>query len=259
MKVVQFFLNFGLWRRHWVDDVGGHGVPSGYKRRYFFILDDMAAPWWAAVELSSGLVQGAILGIRKNDLQVCRIQRILLAVHCLVMVVTAIIIRPCGSHFGNVFLIASKIGSFITALLIAIHSLSGNESAYDDADFVTAGFGFIASLQTAVQLLLALVLSRKSLLALLTSLVRKVRRTKSVATKGDGDGTSLEAMMSVDSPTSFDSERAALLRSLQIGFTGFEGNRAYARRLSASPIPSLLLQQYQVDGEGQEVNDLRFK
>ena len=189
VKPVQLFLDLGLWKKHWVDDIGEDGNPSGYKRQYLFIRDDMAVGYWAGVELMSGLAQGAILGVRKNDLQACRIQRLALAVHCFLMVAASIIVRPCGSIFGNIFLILSKLGSFVVALFIVIHTVWGSETAHRDAQRATAGFAFVSSLQTVVQLLLALVLSRKALLVFF----RSQRRRWRVQTKLLGQPDSLQS------------------------------------------------------------------
>ena len=60
-------LRFATWDCHWAD-----GVVAGYKRRYLLLIDDLRLPWWTAVELSSGLIQGIIIGLRENDLGVCK-------------------------------------------------------------------------------------------------------------------------------------------------------------------------------------------
>ena len=88
---------------------------------------DVAVGYWPGVELISGLVQGAILGVRKYDLQACQIQRLVLAVHCFVMAAASLILRPCGSFFANLFFFASNLGSFVVSLLIVIHTVSGSE------------------------------------------------------------------------------------------------------------------------------------
>ena len=133
VTVVQLFLHLALWKQHWVDDVLDDGTPSGYKRRYLFILDDVAVSYWAAVELTSGLAQGAILGVRKNDVQTCQIQRIVLA--------------------------------------------------------------FVSSLQTVIQVVLALLLSRKSLLMLFRSLLYRIMLAKSEEEDTAGEQQRLQATM----------------------------------------------------------------
>ena len=195
VTVVQLFLHLALWKQHWVDDVLDDGTPSGYKRRYLFILDDVAVSYWAAVELTSGLAQGAILGVRKNDVQTCQIQRIVLAAHCFVMVAASLILRPCGSFFGNLFLIASKLGSFVVSLLIVIHTMSGSEEAHQNSQLATAVFSFVSSLQTVIQVVLALVLSRKSLLMLFRSLLYRIMLAKSEEEDTAGEQQRLQATM----------------------------------------------------------------
>ena len=188
------FLTLSLWDKHWVDRACGDHF---YKRRYVLVLDDMAVGWWTAMELSSGFIQGAILGVRKNDLEACRLQRFVLATHCACMLAATLFFRPCGSFLANIFLIASKLGSFITALLIVVHAESGNDWTSNAADFVTAGFGFLSTIQSLVQLLLALVLARKPILSALRRLLqRKSRRlVDDNADPGLGD---LDAMMILD-------------------------------------------------------------
>jgi hypothetical protein len=55
-------------------------------------IDDLLLPWWTAVELSSSLIQGGILGMRINSLAVCRAQQWALrsctAAPCLALLLT---------------------------------------------------------------------------------------------------------------------------------------------------------------------------
>ena len=160
---VQLFLNAALWKKHWLNTPEGREIV--YKRRYLLLLDDTRVPWWVAAELSSGLVQGVIIGIRRNSSAWCKTQQILLAIHCAVMFGAAIYIRPCGSSLGNFFLAMSKLGSLTVALWIVIGTAAEASNLTDVAMFATGGFAFVASTQTAVQLVLAIVLARKSILA----------------------------------------------------------------------------------------------
>ena len=148
------------------------------------------------MELSSGLVQGVILGVRKNDLDSCRIQRSVLVAHCVFMLGATLFFRPCGSHMANFFLIASKFGSFITALLVLVHAESGDETASEGGQFATAGFAFVSSIQSVVQLVLAVVLARKSLLSAVRRLLQQKRHVSQEDEANPELGT-LDAMMTM--------------------------------------------------------------
>ena len=156
-RVLRLFLDFSLWKAHWED---GEDDPSavGFKRMYFLLLDDMRDPWWNAAELASGVVQGAVLGVRLNDITACRAQRIVLVIVCGVMLVGAAACRPFGSLSGNVFLIVSKLGAFLVAVLIVAHTASGKAALSSSAQSTAAAFAFISSVQTFLQLMLAVLL-----------------------------------------------------------------------------------------------------
>ena len=156
--MLRVFLDFSLWKAHWEDD---EDDPSavGFKRMYFLLLDDMRDPWWNAAELAGGVVQGAVLGVRLNDVTACRAQRIVLVIVCGVMLVGAAACRPFGSLSGNVFLIVSKLGAFLVAVLIVAHTASGKAALSSSAQSTAAAFAFISSVQTFLQLMLAVVLA----------------------------------------------------------------------------------------------------
>ena len=174
-KVLKAFITLSLWKFHWVDDDDNARNSSWpqFKRRYLLILDDMATPWWTSLEMSSGVVQGVILGVRRNDLKACQAQRAALVVHCVAMFAAAVVVQPCGSFFGNFFLVSSKLGSLIVSLLILIHTESGNANASAAAQLTTIAFTFVSSIQTVIQLLLALALARDALLSGARSLLEK--------------------------------------------------------------------------------------
>ena len=199
VAVVQWFLKFSLWDKHWVERGGEtlqiDSTRSFYKRRYVFILDDMATAWWTGMELLSGIVVGAILGVRRNDIMACRVQRFLLAAQCLVMLVLAAWVRPCGSLLANVFLILSKLGSLVIALMILVHTELGSDWAEDGAQFSTACFGFVATLQAVLQLVLAAVLARKSLLAAVRRLLRRPRERDLPETDRNSDNQDLDVLL----------------------------------------------------------------
>ena len=147
-KKLSGLLKISMWNQHWMD-----GSVRGYKRRFLLLLDDLRCPWWTTAELSSGLVQGLIIGVRRSDLSVCRIQLIALSCHCAIMFLAVCVVRPTGSLLGNVFLVASKLASLLVALLELAYVFSDdNESLIAASGFVTTGFTILSSLQAAMQL-----------------------------------------------------------------------------------------------------------
>ena len=60
---------------------------------------------------------------------------------------------------GNVFLIVSKLGAFLVAVLIVAHTASGKAALSSSAQSTAAAFAFISSVQTFLQLMLAVVLA----------------------------------------------------------------------------------------------------
>ena len=142
-------LQFALWDHKWVDRTKGT-----FKRRYFLMFDGMRLPWWTAVELLSGLVQGAVLGIRANSVTTCRAQLLCLVVLCAIMFIFAAYTRPCGPVLDNIFLILLKLGALQVALLALLHVTTLEKSFSVAAGYTTAIATFVASVQTAYQVLL---------------------------------------------------------------------------------------------------------
>ena len=176
-------LKLTVWDKHWVDD----GTCPGYKRRYLWLLDDLRLPWWAAVELSSGLVQGGILGVRLNDVDACRKQRIAMLVHCVVMFLLAVALRPCGSLLGNAFLIAAKFCGTMVAVFIMVHTQTTNSSFATGASVVTSIFAFLSTIQAVCQLVAAVVLGSRSVVPALRTALRKfLAEEKDLAVKNCG-------------------------------------------------------------------------
>ena len=163
-------LKLSVWDKHWADD----GTSPGYKRRYLWLLDDLRLPWWAAIELSSGLVQGGILGIRLNEVDACRKQRIAMLVHCIVMFILAAALRPCGSTIGNSFLICAKFCGTMVAGFIMVHTVTTNGAFATGASVVTSIFAFLSTAQAACQLVSALVLGSRSVIPALRTALRKL-------------------------------------------------------------------------------------
>ena len=135
------------WDHHWCNQSA-----TNVKRGYFLLLDDMAKPWWLGVELGFCLVNGAVLGIRENDVRFCRGQRAILAVLSTAMLIGAAIVRPCGARLSNSFLILNKVGLAVVAILIAIGAELGSDSTSDYAELIDAVFLYVGLLQTASQL-----------------------------------------------------------------------------------------------------------
>ena len=160
-------LRLAVWNKHWTDD----GSVPGYKRRYLWLLDDLRLPWWAALELSSGLVQGGILGVRLNDLDVCRKQRIAMLVHCIAMFLLAAAVRPCGSTIGNAFLIAAKLCGTMVAVFIMVHTQTTDTAFATGASVVTSIFAFLSTAQAVCQLISAVVLGSRSAVPALRKLL----------------------------------------------------------------------------------------
>ena len=145
------FFELATWQRHWRDV-----STTAFKKRHMMLIDDLSRPWWTAVELSSCLFQGAVLGIRENSLTVCRTQQWLLTVHTAAMAVGAVYFRPCGAFFSNLFLIMSKLGAFIVAFFILLDTLTLNDAFSTAAQIAMTVSTIIASCQTLVAVICTL-------------------------------------------------------------------------------------------------------
>ena len=151
-KPLRRFMELAVWDLHWVDKSS-----SFFKQRYFLLIDDLSLPWWTAVELGSGLLQGIVLGIRANSLSVCRGQQWCLFVICGLLFFASAYFRPCGAVFSNMFLVSSKFAAFLVAILILIHSMTTNDSLATAALAVTSLSTLVSSIQTCVQVFAGLV------------------------------------------------------------------------------------------------------
>ena len=163
--VLQPMFRLATWRQHWRDTSG----PAQFKRRHMMLIDDLRLPWWTSVELSSCLVQGAVLGIRVNSLATCQAQQWFLTVHCGLVALAAAWLRPCGAVFSNMFLVLSKLSSFIIGLFVLLHALTLDDVFSSYAEMATAISTAIGTCQTALQLVMML-------LPRLTSLGRLILR-----------------------------------------------------------------------------------
>ena len=158
-RVLRVLLSFAVWRMHWVDT----SATGLFKRQYLLLMDDMALPWWSAVELASCALQGAVLGLRLNDETVCLAQQIALLAHCAMMLTGVLYLRPRGSHLAQLFLIAAKVGSLLVSLFILVYTLTGNDTFVDVSDDVAAVFSAVSSLEP-VSFVLLLVLNKWSII-----------------------------------------------------------------------------------------------
>ena len=235
-------LKLTIWEKHWVDD----GTSPGYKRRYLWLLDDLRMPWWSGVELSSGLVQGAILGVRLNDVDACRKQRVALLVHCVIMLALAVVLRPCGSAIGNGFLIAAKFCGAVVAVFIMVHTQTTNSSFATAASVVTTIFAFLSTVQAACQLVSAIVLGTRSFIPALRSALRKLLAEDTAVNSG---GTT-----AVDLRTAFDDGDGGdeLMRELLKKAEAMEGDELIDMLLDGSILLPATTAAVYVDCEGGE-------
>ena len=184
------FLALSTWRMHWKDTSG----PAQFKRRHMMLIDDLHRPWWSAVEMCSGFVQGGILGVRVSSLAVCRAQLWALACHCLGVFIAAVYFRPCGADLSNIFLIVLKFGSLATAVLVLMHALTLNSSFVMAAEGVTSVMTGLSTLQTILQVLSAALvllpnLSIRSMMHAWRNIRRRnTRRRRSGAERAAPDG-----------------------------------------------------------------------
>ena len=172
------FLACSTWQRDW-EDINS----LQYKERYMMLIDDLSRPWWTAVEMSSSVIQGSILGIRKNSLAVCRGQLWSLSFHCLLVFAAAVYFRPCGAILSNVFLVLSKLGAFLIAMLVLLHALTLDDGFASSAEVVTSVSIAIATFQTLVQILTAVLESHPT--ASMKRLLRLIDGSSTVARHND--------------------------------------------------------------------------
>ena len=147
-NVAQRVATIVMWKQHWCD----LSSTALYKPRYMMLIDDLRLPWWTSVELSSGLVQGIILGIRQNSVEVCRSQQLALTLHCFIIFAGASFFHPCGATLSNVFLVLSKFFSLVISLFTLLHTETLDDSMNDVAQLATTTATMLSSLQTVIQL-----------------------------------------------------------------------------------------------------------
>ena len=152
VRLAEPFVKLATWNMHWIDRT----PTSLFKRRYMMLIDDLRLPWWTAVELSSCLLQGAVLGIRDNSASVCRMQQWILTVHAAMIAGAAIYFRPCGAYLSNMFLILLKVGALAVAFMLLLQAFTLDDVFDSAAQIVTTISTAIGSCQTLVQVLLIL-------------------------------------------------------------------------------------------------------
>ncbi len=114
-SLIRPLARHSLWKLHYVDMSG-----TGFKRRHMMLIDGLLHPWWTAVELSSAVFQGAILGIRVSSPTVCRAQRWVMLAQTGAMMAAAWYVKPFGAPMANAFLAVSKFSAFVVVLLVVV-------------------------------------------------------------------------------------------------------------------------------------------
>ena len=165
------FVRSATWNRHWKDT-----TESNYKRRHMMLIDDLRCPWWTSVELSACMIQGAVLGIRDNSLDMCRAQQWILVIHTAAMAVAVIYFRPCGAYFSNMFLLLSKIGAFLISLCILMNTLTMSDLFLSAANIVTSLSTLVGSCQSLVQVAMTFIPLFQKLRRKLLEVLRRRRK-----------------------------------------------------------------------------------
>ena len=150
--------------------------------------------------MRSAVIQGSILGIRLNDMQVCRGQLWVLAVHCLVVFGAAAYFRPCGALFSNVFLVLSKLAAFVVSSLVLVHSLTLDDNFANWAEIATSLATAIATAQTLIQIITAVlqINTPTHSVSRLLRLFRKSKQHAAVSRRQDKEQCDPDARMRLD-------------------------------------------------------------
>ena len=175
------YLAYSVWQDHWRDTSGS----LQFKRRYMMLIDDLRLPWWTAVEMCSSCLQGTVLGLRISSVEVCRAQMCALAAHCMLLLCLAIYFRPCGAVLSNVFLVLSKLGTCIISALVLLHAMTLEERFAQSAQAVTSTSTAIATFQSVLQIVTALLLGLPS--DFLRALRRIIGRSHAESDKDEKD------------------------------------------------------------------------
>ena len=186
-RILKAFLRIAVWNMYWQNK----SFAIEFKRRHMLLIDDLRLPWWTAVELTSTLVQGAVLGIRDNSPAMCRIQRGIVAAITAAMVFGAAYFRPCGAYLSNAFLILSKVCSFAVAMMVLLQSMTLDDTFDSAAQMIAAISTGIGSCQVLVQVLLVAL----NVMHLLPRFWGKIVK---LATKQNGRGCSNDGPSSTD-------------------------------------------------------------
>ena len=175
------YLAYSVWQDHWRDTSGS----LQFKRRYMMLIDDLRLPWWTAVEMCSSCLQGTVLGLRISSVEVCRAQMCALAAHCMLLLCLAIYFRPCGAVLSNVFLVLSKLGTCIISALVLLHAITLEQRFAQSAQAVTSISTAIATFQSVLQIVTALLLGLPS--DFLRALRRIIGRSHAESDKDEKD------------------------------------------------------------------------
>ena len=145
---LQRFMKLSVGEFHWMDEAEG----SQWKRRFLSFVDDWRMPWWFAVELANALVQGCILGIRMNSVEICTMQMIALTIVSFGMLAGVTILRPRIATLSNLFLIFSKLATFAMALSTLLFFTTSNETFSVVSDYVASAAVFVATCEIGTRL-----------------------------------------------------------------------------------------------------------
>jgi hypothetical protein len=178
------------WTLHYVDTSG-----TEFKRRHMMLIDGLLHPWWTAVELSSAIFQGAILGIRVSSINVCRLQQWILLGQSGVMVAATVYTLPFGAPLSNVFLVLSKLFAFGVSVIVLIATLKTDDGLVASAEIVTAVGTAVGSLEVALAVILVF-------FSVLPQMRQFVRRTLAAPGAAATNGENLDSLaLKADSAT----------------------------------------------------------
>jgi hypothetical protein len=251
---VAKLLAVAVWKEHWVED-GTHAInPAdletsllhqdddeqqergqahtafGFKKRYQLLLDDMSAPWWIAFEMAINVVQGAILGLRINDEDVCHYQRSMLAALSGFALAVTCVVRPCGSYVALVFLVLTKLGTFGASLFVAV---SRDAWASEVVENITVFMGLLSVVIAAAQVTITIVVGRKAILKALRFRRKMVQKPPVAAQLGGSRAAAANPTTAGTSDTS-DTASSISLDMLAPASSAAAANPTTARSAAAA-------------------------
>ena len=152
VPLLPLLVKVSSWTQHW-EEVSG----DGWKRRHLLLIDNLSRPWWTAVELASAMLQGIVLGVRLNDEAVCTALVAVLVVLTGAILAGSAYTQPYGAALDNMFLVLSKLASFVIAVLVLICYLQADNTC--STALVVASIATCLSVtQTTLQAIFTIVL-----------------------------------------------------------------------------------------------------